>query len=203
MPYRWWRLAHYLNFAIWTLASLHGLLAGTDRGATWLAILYGVSVASVGVLVLWRFGGLVLRSPGIATAGAVTVVAVPVLILGPLQRSPRAWNAARVNEPLTGQVIRNGTEAKQIVSFVGQAQSPQKLLVRADLLVSPQALDSTSIQLEYLPSGDVCRGHVTAIGGTSFGGRCTLPDGSVRYVDASWVAAEQGGGVVGEIKLHG
>jgi hypothetical protein len=75
--------------------------------------------------------------------------------------------------------------------------------VRADLLVSPQALDSTSIQLEYLPSGDVCRGRVTAIGGTSFGGRCTLPDGAVRYVDASWIPAEQGGGVVGEIKLHG
>ena len=203
LPYRYWRLAHYANFAVWTLASLHGLLVGTDRGATWLAILYGVSVAGVVVLVLWRFGGLVLRSPGVATAGAVTVVAVPVLILGPLQKSPQPWNAARVSEPLTGEVVQNGTQVKQIVSFVGQARSPQKLLVRADLLVSPQALDSTSLQLEYLPSGDICRGRVTAIGGTSFGGRCTLPDGAVRFVDASWVAAEGGSGVVGEIRLHG
>src|SRR3954451_5100490 len=33
LPHRFWRTAHYLNFAVWTLASLHGLMAGTDRGA--------------------------------------------------------------------------------------------------------------------------------------------------------------------------
>ena len=55
MPYRYWRMAHYANFAVWTFASLHGLMAGTDRGAPWLAILYGVSVATVLMLLLWRF----------------------------------------------------------------------------------------------------------------------------------------------------
>jgi sulfoxide reductase heme-binding subunit YedZ len=202
LPYRFWRTAHYLNFAVWTLASLHGLFAGTDRGAAWLALLYGVCVGTVAVLALWRFGGLVLRSPGVATAGFVTVVAVPALMLGPLQKTPRAWNAPRVQEPLTGQVVRDGTEVKEIVSFVGQAQSPQKLLVRADLLVSPSALEATSLQLEYLPSGDVCRGQVTAVGGTSFAGTCTLPNGETRFVDASWVPADHGVGVVGEIRLH-
>lgn len=202
MPYRRWRLAHYANFAVWGLASLHGLLTGTDRGAAWLAILYGVSVATVATLALWRFGGFVLRSPAVAGTGLVTVLAVPVLILGPLAKAPRPWNAASVDEQLTGQVVRDGTSLKQIVSFVGQAQSPQKLLVRADLLVSPQSLDATSLQLEYLPSGDVCKGRVTAIGGTSFGGTCRLPNGQTRHVDASWVPADDGQGVVGEIKLH-
>ena len=202
LPYGFWRTAHYLNFAVWTLASLHGLFAGTDRGALWLALLYAAAVSTVAALALWRFGGLVLRSPGVATAGVVTVVAVPALIMGPLQSTPRAWNAARVDEPLTGEVIRNGTELKQIVSFVGRSESPQKLLVRADLLVSPQALDATSLQLEYLPSGDVCRGRVTAVGGSSFAGTCRLPNGDVRFVDASWTPAEQGAGVVGEIRLH-
>jgi sulfoxide reductase heme-binding subunit YedZ len=202
MPHRYWRTAHYANFAVWTLASLHGLFAGTDRSATWLAVLYGVAVGAVGVLLLWRFGGLILLSPGVATAGAVTVVALPVLMLGPLNHSPRAWNAAHVDEPLTGKVIRDGTQLKEIVSFVGQAESPQKLLVRADLLVSPTRLDATSLQLEYLPSGDVCRGRVTQIGGTSFAGRCTLPNGASRWVDASWVPDDNGAGVVGEIKLH-
>ena len=203
IPYRWWRLAHYGNFAVWSFASAHGLLAGTDRGALWLALVYGVAVATVASLLLWRFGGLVLRSRGVATAGVAVAVGVPVLILGPLSKSPVAWNAATVNEPLTGQVVQNGTNIQEIVSFVGQAKSPQKLLVRADLLVSPQALESTSLQLEYLPSGDICKGRVTAIGGTSFGGRCTLPDGSVRFVDASWVLSDGGGGAVGQIRLHG
>jgi sulfoxide reductase heme-binding subunit YedZ len=202
LPYRFWRTAHYLNFAIWTLASLHGLMSGTDRGAVWLAIIYGVSVASVVMLLFWRFGGHVFRSPRVATAGAVTLVALPLLIVGPLHRSPPLWDAANVNEQITGQVIRNGTQLKQIVSFVGQAQKPQKLLVRADLLVSPQALQSTSLQLEYLPSGHVCRGRVTDVGGTTFSGTCRLPNGDPRTVSAAWAPNEQGGlSVVGQIQL--
>jgi sulfoxide reductase heme-binding subunit YedZ len=200
MPYRLWRVAHYANFAVWTLASLHGIFAGTDRSAAWLAVVYGLSIATVLSLVAWRVGGGSLRPARIATAGAVGVVLMPVLLLGPLQKRPLAWNAARVSERLTGQVIRNGTDLKQIVSFVGDAQSPQKLLVRADLLVSPRKLDATSLQLEYLPSGDVCRGRVTQVGLTGFAGVCHLPDGSRRVVQAGWVAAESG--VDGTIRLH-
>lgn len=200
LPYRFWRRAHYLNFAVWAFASLHGLMAGTDRGAAWLAILYGISVATVLMLLVWRFGG---RVPRVATAGAVTVVALPLLIIGPLGRSPTPWNAANVGETLTGSVIRNGSQVRQIVSFVGQARRPQKLLVRADLLVAPRRLESTSLQLEYLPSGDVCRGRVTKVDGPSFTGTCRLPNGDRRTVEASWVLNEAGTGVVGHIQLHG
>jgi sulfoxide reductase heme-binding subunit YedZ len=203
LPYRWWRTAHYLNFAVWTLASLHGLMSGTDRGAAWLAILYGVSVATVLMLLLWRFGGHVLRSPRVATAGAVTAVGLPLLIVGPLHHSPPVWNAAHVDEALAGSVIRNGTQLQQIVSFVGQAQRPQRLLVRADLLASPQSVESTSLQLEYLPSGDICRGRVTNIGGTSFSGTCRLPNGDHRTIDASWTPNAVGTGVIGQISLRG
>ena len=201
LPYGFWRKAHYLNFVIWTLASLHGLMSGTDRGAVWLAILYGVSVATVVMLLLWRFGGYVFRSPRVATAGAVTVIALPLLIIGPLRHSPPLWNAANVDESLTGSVIRNGTQLQQIVSFVGQARRPQKLIVRADLLVAPGKLENTSLQLEYLPSGDVCRGQVTNVGGENFTGTCRLPNGEQRTIDASWVPNEAGTGVIGQITL--
>jgi sulfoxide reductase heme-binding subunit YedZ len=199
LPYRFWRRAHYLNFAVWGFASLHGLMTGTDRGAPWLAILYGVCVAVVLMLLLWRFGG---RMPRVAAAGAVTVVALPLLIIGPLRHSPPAWNSANVNETLTGNVIRNGTQLKQIVSFVGQAGNPQKLLVRADLLVAPEGLDSTSLQLEYLPSGDVCRGRVANVQGESFSGTCRLPNGELRTIEASWVPNQAGTGAVGNIQVH-
>ena len=201
LPHRFWRTAHYLNFAVWTLASLHGLMSGTDRGAWWLALIYGAAVASVLVLLLWRFGGFVLRSPRVATAGAVTVVGLPLLIVGPLCHPAPLWDATHVKETLTGRVIRNGTNLQQIVSFVGQAKRPEKLLVRADLLASPQSLESTSLQLEYLPSGHVCRGQITQVGGTSFTGTCRLPNGEHRTVDASWVPNQQGTWVVGEIGL--
>ena len=202
LPYRVWRRAHYLNFAVWAAASLHGMFAGTDRSATWLAALYAVSIGSVGAILLWRFGGYSLRSRAAAAGGLAGVVALPLLMLGPLHQSPRPWNSARFAEQLTGQVLRNGTNVKQIVSFVGGGQAPQKLLVRADLLVSPTSLDATSLQLEYLPSGDVCRGRVTSVGGTSFSGRCLLPSGRPRWVDASWAPSSDGSGVVGTIRLH-
>ena len=200
LPYGFWRKAHYLNFAVWTLASVHGLMSGTDRGAAWLAILYGVAVASVLMLLVWRFGGS-RRLPRIATTGAVTVIALPLLIIGPLRHSPPLWNAAHVSENLSGSVIRNGTQTQQIVSFVGRSARPQKLLVRADLLVAPGALEQTSLQLEYLPSGDVCRGQVTNVGGESFSGTCRLSNGEQRTIDASWVSNEAGTGVVGQITL--
>jgi len=200
LPYSFWRKAHYLNFAVWTLASVHGLMSGTDRGTVWLALLYGLSVASVVTLLVWRFGGS-RRTPRIATTGAVTVIALPLLILGPLRHSAPLWNAAHVNENLSGSVIRNGTETQQIVSFVGRAASPQKLLVRADLLVAPGTLEKTSLQLEYLPSGDVCRGRVANVGGESFSGTCRLSNGEQRRVEASWVPNESGTGVLGRIIL--
>ena len=106
-----------------------------------------------------------------------------------------------MNESLTGSVVRNGTQLQQIVSFVGQAAHPQKLLVRADLLVAPQQLEQTSLQLEYLPSGDICRGKVTNVGGTSFSGTCSLPNGEQRTIQASWVVNQAGTGVVGQIQL--
>jgi hypothetical protein len=202
LPYAFWRKAHYLNFAIWALASVHGLMAGTDRGATWLAVLYAASVAVVAGLLAWRFGGNVLRSPRVAAAGAVTIVGLSALILGPLHHSAAAWNAAHVDESLTGSVIRNGTNLQQIVSFVGQAGRPQRLLVRADLLVAPQRVESTSLQLEYLPSGDVCRGRVTNIGGTSFEGTCRMSSGQQRTIEASWEPNDDGTGVSGEIHLR-
>lgn len=202
MPYRFWRKAHYLNFAVWGFASLHGLFAGTDRGATWLAILYGVSVASVVTLLVWRFTSSAQPGRRIATTGAVTAIALPLLITGPLRHSAPLWNAAHVDEGITGRVVRNGTEEQQIVSFVGQGSSPQKLLVRADLLVAPEQLEQTSLQLEYLPSGDICRGQVTNVGGESFSGTCRLANGEQRTIDASWVLNQAGTGVVGRIRLN-
>jgi sulfoxide reductase heme-binding subunit YedZ len=200
MPYRVWRTMHYANFAVWGLASLHGMLSGTDRSTLWLALIYALSIGAVASLLLWRFLGTGVRSRATAAASAFSIVVVPVLLLGPLQKNPHPWNAKVFTEPLSGQVVRSGTDTTQIVSFVGSAQAPQKLLVRADLLVSLERIDSTSLQLEYLPSGDVCRGRVTAIGGASFLGRCRLRSGATRLVDASWTPGLDG--VVGTIRLH-
>jgi sulfoxide reductase heme-binding subunit YedZ len=205
LPHSFWRKAHYANFAVWTLAALHGVMSGTDRSVWWLAIIYGLSIASVAVLMTWRFGQRNIRAGSVALTGVVTVVAVPLLIVGPLYHGAPLWDANNITETLTGRIISNGTNLTQIVSFVGEAKSPQKLLVRADLLAATQGLENTSLQLEYLPSGDVCRGTVTSLppDGQSFGGTCRMPNGETRTVNATWAGSGAGDSVIGQIQLSG
>jgi sulfoxide reductase heme-binding subunit YedZ len=203
LPYSFWRKAHYANFAVWTLASLHGVMSGTDRGVWWLALIYGLSIASVVALLVWRFARVPLRSPGVALAGGVSVIAVPLLIVGPLYHSAPTWDAKNVSETLTGSVIRNGTNNTEIVSFVGQAKKPQKLVVRGDLLVANFGIQNTALQLEYLPSGDICRGSITEEGAADFAGTCQMPNGETRNVSASWQPSGAGNGVIGQIQLSG
>jgi predicted ferric reductase len=55
LPRRVWRRAHYLNFAVWALATAHGITAGTDSGAGWMMAIYLIAIATVGGLAVWRF----------------------------------------------------------------------------------------------------------------------------------------------------
>ena len=66
LSYRFWRRTHYLNFAVWSLALVHGITSGTDSGTPWAVLLYGVAAGSVAGLLVWR----VLGGGKLATAGA-------------------------------------------------------------------------------------------------------------------------------------
>jgi predicted ferric reductase len=48
LPHRFWRRAHYLNFAVWALALVHGITAGTDTRSLWAIVIYLTSAALVG-----------------------------------------------------------------------------------------------------------------------------------------------------------
>ena len=69
LPYGVWRRIHYLTIGVWLLASVHGVLTGSDRSETWFAGLVAGSVAAVLVAFAVRFG---VRSdqPGTKPASA-------------------------------------------------------------------------------------------------------------------------------------
>lgn len=46
LSHRFWRRAHYLSFAVWLLALVHGIAAGSDRATVWMLALY-IGTASV------------------------------------------------------------------------------------------------------------------------------------------------------------
>jgi len=88
LPYHLWRRAHYANFAVWSLALVHGILAGTDTGSGLTTALYAVSAGTVAGLTLWR----VLRGLSLApwaarlwpgTAAVVTAELIAMLSSGP------------------------------------------------------------------------------------------------------------------------
>jgi sulfoxide reductase heme-binding subunit YedZ len=90
LPHGAWRRAHYLNFAVWSLALVHGLTAGADARTVWALSLYGIAAGAVAGLTARR----VLRTRPLPDWGralwpaAAAVVAVELVVtLAELQRS--------------------------------------------------------------------------------------------------------------------
>ncbi|MGZ4234426.1 MAG: ferric reductase-like transmembrane domain-containing protein [Solirubrobacteraceae bacterium] len=52
--YRAWRATHWLAYACWPIALLHGIGTGTDAGATWMQVVTGICVAIVAAALLSR-----------------------------------------------------------------------------------------------------------------------------------------------------
>ncbi len=191
MPRRWWRAAHYANFAVWATATLHGMGSGTDRNAPWMMAVYAVAVAAVSGAVAWRLaaaGRLPRRvqPAGMVLAGGTAALLVVGLLAGPLHSHTRPWNAAAFTDTLAGRIVQQSAVTRAIVSMAGQGTGRQNVLVRADLLVAPNRLESTSFRMEFLPSGAICAGQVAAVRHFGFDASCRMPDGSSRRVHAQW-----------------
>jgi len=194
LPYATWRKIHYATFAVWTGATVHGIGSGTDRSTPWMIAIEVIAAGAVLGMLTWRILQPQIRAgkdigyiPAGVGAAAATVVLV--LALGPLAAHTKQWNAARFSDNLSGQISRRTATTRGIVSLAGRGSGDQNVLVRADLLIAPARLLNTSFQMEYLPSGDVCRGMVTQIAqdGRGFDAKCSMPDGSARLVHANWL----------------
>lgn len=92
LSYRFWRRAHYLNFAVWLLALVHGIGAGTDTRTAWALALYALSAGSVAALTAWRVLRVIPLAPWAirlwpGTAAVVVAELVIALALGPLRHA--------------------------------------------------------------------------------------------------------------------
>jgi len=198
LSHRLWRRAHYLNFAVWGAATVHGIGSGTDANSAWLLALYASAVGVVAFLLALRLPlGHLKPAPALCAVAGVALVLG--LAYGPFRSHPRPWNGASFSERLSGAVLRDVGPTRGIVSVAATGTGPQRVLVRADLLIDPRGLVSTSFQMEYLASGATCRGSVTKVGGYGFSARCRMPDRTSRLIRAHWDAApgtELQGGVI-------
>ena len=198
LPYAFWRRAHYLNLAVWTAATVHGLGSGTDRSTPWLLALFAASVATVLGAGAWRLRRRPALSLGLAAAGAAAVV---LAAAGPLAFSPKPWNARAFKAEISGTVVQNVGSTRGLISAAATARGTQRALLRADLLIEPRHLDATSFQLELLPSGMLCTGRVTKVQSFGFDARCHAGDGTRRFVHATWSLVE-GNRLQGQVAVH-
>jgi hypothetical protein len=99
--YRPWRALHWLAYASWPIALMHGLGTGTDARVGWMQLVTAGCVACVVAAVLWRVGSQ--RTPhGIRAASAVAAFALPLAIGGWYLSGPgqRGW-ASRAGTPVS------------------------------------------------------------------------------------------------------
>ncbi len=111
---RLWRAVHWLAYAAWPLALVHGLGTGSDSRMGWLAILTLCCAAAVAAAVVVRL----LRAgaqPGLRVAAGVATVAVAALLLGWYRSGPAqpGW-AARAGTPTS--ILRGRTTSASAVS---------------------------------------------------------------------------------------
>ncbi len=197
LRYRWWKRTHYLNFAVWAAATLHGIGSGTDRGALWMTAIYAASVALVLALIAVRTGRRSWVPAGVA------VGALPLLFaVGPLHHTARVWNGASFTDTLNGSIRERQGATASIVSMTGNGRGDQPVLVRADLLLPASGSTQTAFRMEYLASGQICNGTVLTTRGTGFDGRCQMPDGSARSVKVDWHLVNDSS-LVGRIESRG
>ena len=97
--YRTWRALHWLAYAAWPIALVHGLGTGTDARLSWIQIVTVSCVGSVVAAILWRVGGERV-TPAQRAATTLTVLVVPLALGGWYLSGPakRGW-AARAGTP--------------------------------------------------------------------------------------------------------
>lgn len=102
LGYATWRAVHWLAYASWPVAVLHGLGTGSDTKAAWMLILTALCVAVVGAASARRFARgdgtpAAVRMPGIGLSVAVPLAIAGFALIGPLAKG---W-ARRAGTPPT------------------------------------------------------------------------------------------------------
>ena len=190
LGYRTWRATHWLAYASWPVALLHGLGTGSDTKTTWMLTLTGACLVVVVVAVVARATAGWPEHVGARAIAIAASAAVPIGLLVWLPSGPLAagW-AKRAGTPssllpstasLSSVRLGSGTPASsgsgnqtagtsftaQISGTVSQGQNHDgRAVVHMLLTVAGQHLNALHIVIEGTPIGgggvEMTRGDVT------------------------------------------
>jgi hypothetical protein len=170
--YRAWRWVHWLAYASWPVAVLHGLGTGSDTKLWWMLLLTASCVAAVTIATLVRIARSAvvadtLRAPATALSVIVPVGLLVFTLAGPLQRgwARRAGTPARLlgkpavaatsAAPRTrGQPVHQTLKAPFTASLSGtatQTNQPGGAIIDLSLRLSGGAHGKLRIRLAGAP----------------------------------------------------
>ncbi|MGO9819857.1 MAG: ferric reductase-like transmembrane domain-containing protein [Solirubrobacteraceae bacterium] len=122
LGYRTWRAVHWLAYASWPIAVLHGLGTGSDTKALWMLLLTALCVAAVAAAICWRVAGAErpvpgLQGPAILLSLALVAALAVFTVAGPLQSG---W-ARRAGTP--ANLLAPKSAAHVVVTRVSSSSS--------------------------------------------------------------------------------
>ena len=154
LGYRTWRAVHWLAYASWPVAVLHGIGTGSDTKVAWMLAVTALCVAAVVAAAGLRCGrgeGIpaALRAPGVALSVIAAAGIVAFTLIGPLQNgwakkagtpaslllpaTPIRVSAVRRAAPATGTTIAPRPFSAVLAGRVRQRPAAGGALVDLDL----------------------------------------------------------------------
>lgn len=80
LSYLSWKRVHWLSYACWPIALVHGLGTGTDTRYGWMQVLVAICVAIVLASIVWRVAVRPDQDPRRRTAVVASLVGIPLVI---------------------------------------------------------------------------------------------------------------------------
>jgi sulfoxide reductase heme-binding subunit YedZ len=194
LGYRSWRAVHWLAYACWPVAVVHGLGTGSDTRAGWML---AIDVTAIGVVigaVAWRVGRIrpVRVMPRLAAAGASVVGTAGValwLFAGPLQPG---W-ASAAGTPAS--LLHGGTTSSTTLGSTGGTAVPLAFPAKANLSGTTHETSTdgvVTLDVRATLSGSTPLDIEIGLRGQSDGQSLAVSEGAVRLGTADDPAQYQG-----------
>jgi DMSO/TMAO reductase YedYZ heme-binding membrane subunit len=179
LGFRAWRAVHWLAYACWPVALLHGLGSGSDIRAGFAFILSVVCAAAVAIAVVARLlGGAGRYGQAAAGVAALAVAGVALAIWLPAGPLAPGW-AARAGTPRAVLASAGSTRARSTArSVVLRTRVTSPVSGRANQVVSPAGVAVRQFTLT-LEQGPLRRLRVELDGQALAGGGISLSKGQV------------------------